>query len=353
MKIVLSGYYGFHNVGDEAILFSIIEALRKANPHVQITVLSNDPDYTKKTYQVDAVNRWKMKEVAAAIKAADGLISGGGSLLQDKTGNRSVIYYSAIMLMAKFFSTPFVVYAQGIGPITKKFNQTITKFTLAKAALITVRDKASKQFLEQIGLKKQILEVPDPVLGIKLKEDTYQRLSEKTNVTVSVRDWPTDTNYLQKIAKTLDKVSQLGYDVIFVPMHGEYDEKTSFKVCDMMNSKAFVAPYDLSIEEKISVIGKSDLLIGMRLHALIFAAVMDTPFTAISYDPKIEAFAKHCQQPVACHVESNTWSEEDLFKVVKQQLDHLPSYRQKLKRYADQAKLNAQNTAELTLSKFH
>ncbi len=356
MKVVLSGYYGFHNVGDEAILFSIIEALKKANPHVEITVLSNDPDYTIKTYGVNAVNRWKLKEVSATIKQADGVISGGGSLLQDKTGNRSVIYYSGIMLLAKLHRKPFVVYAQGIGPIEKPFNQKITKFTLSKAALITVRDEASKKFLQQIGVKKEIIEVPDPVLGIEAQDGyandwlTKSGLTEQTYISVSVRDWPSEVNYLEKIAKVLD---ELPHHIVFVPMHGEHDEKTSLKVSEMMQKrKSDIAPYDFSIADKIAVIGQSELLVGMRLHALIFAAVMDTPFTAVSYDPKIDAFANLAKQPVAVHVNDGGWTEETLLEVIREQLANLPKYQKNVKSYADQAKLAAQNTAVLALKAF-
>ncbi|RXJ02959.1 polysaccharide pyruvyl transferase CsaB [Anaerobacillus alkaliphilus] len=356
MKVVLSGYYGFHNVGDEAILFSIIQALKKANQHVQITVLSNDPDYTKNTYEVDAVNRWKLKEVSAAIKQADGLISGGGSLLQDKTGNRSVIYYSAIMLIAKFHRKPFVVYAQGIGPVDKEYNQKITKFTLSKAALISVRDEASKKFLQQIGIKNEIIEVPDPVLGIE-SQDGYANewlektgLTEKKYISVSVRDWPSEIKYLEMIAKALNGVSE--HQIVFVPMHGEHDEKTSFKVAEMMDKKSYIAPYEFSIADKIAVIGGSQLLVGMRLHALIFAAVMDTPFTALSYDPKIDAFAKLAKQPVAAHVNEANWTEETVLEVIKQQLNNLPKYTDNVKKYADQAKLESQNTAILALQSF-
>lgn len=357
MKVVLSGYYGFHNVGDEAILYSIIAALRKSNEDIGITVLSNDPEYTRKTYGVEAVNRWKLKEVMAAIRESDGLISGGGSLLQDKTGNRSVIYYSGVMLIAKFVGKQFVVYAQGIGPVEKKQNQWITKYALSKASLLTVRDVASMNFLKDIGVRQEIKLVPDPVLGIEVGDRVVSWIETsgvagKKFISVSVRDWPSTVDYLGKIAVVLDKLVIKGYAIVFIPMHGEIDEETSKKVQGMMVENSVVAPSDLSIEEKIKVIGKSELLVGMRLHALIFAAVMERPFTAISYDPKINAFAELCQQPVAAHVNEGNWSEETLLSVVTEQLNQLPEYEQKVKNYADKAKATAQQTAALAVDTF-
>lgn len=356
MKVVLSGYYGFHNVGDEAILFSIIHALRKQNPEIEITVLSNDPQYTEKTYGVKAVNRWKIKEVMAAIKSSDGLISGGGSLLQDKTGNRSVIYYSAIMLIAKLLGKPFAIYAQGIGPIDKKRNETITKFAISKASFLSVRDEDSKKFLKKIGVKKEITLVPDPVLGFEITTESSDwvlgSIPNKKFIAVSVRDWPSKVNYLQHIASSLDDLVQSGYEIVFIPMHGEHDEKTSQKLQKLMAEASIVAPADLSIEDKIRVIGKSELLIGMRLHALIFAAVMGRPFTALSYDPKIDAFSNLAKQPVAAHVNEENWSNETLTKIVNNQIQNLSKYEHYVQSYAQTAKKSAEKTAVLTLKAF-
>ena len=83
MRVLISGYYGFHNIGDEAILKSIITALRQEKPDIEITVLSNDVEHTKNTYNVDAINRWNIAKIYLELLKSDGLISGGGSLLQE------------------------------------------------------------------------------------------------------------------------------------------------------------------------------------------------------------------------------------------------------------------------------
>ena len=103
VKIVLSGYYGFDNIGDEAVLYAIITALRNEIENVELTVLSNNPEKTKALYGVSSVNRWKIPEVIKAIKQADLLVSGGGSLLQDVTSSKTVPYYLAIVKIAQLF----------------------------------------------------------------------------------------------------------------------------------------------------------------------------------------------------------------------------------------------------------
>ncbi|HWL25093.1 MAG TPA: polysaccharide pyruvyl transferase CsaB, partial [Ureibacillus sp.] len=257
MHIVLSGYYGFDNVGDEAILYSIIQAFRKLKPEIEITVLSNNPEATAATYGVKAINRWKFKEVSALLKESDGLISGGGSLLQDKTGLKSIPYYTGIMRMAKKHKKPVFIYAQGMGPIDKWISKWITKQMLNGVDAITVRDEASRALLQNIGVKKSITVVPDPVIGLggndfKCEWLNAQQFKGNSYVTVSVRDWPSSVAFMEKIAAGLDLLARNGQTVVFIPMHGEHDEKASQTAAGLMAEQSVIAPYDLSIEEKIA-----------------------------------------------------------------------------------------------------
>ena len=356
MHIVLSGYYGFDNVGDEAILLSIITALRKSRPDVVLTVLSNNPEKTAKTYDVQAVNRWQLKEISKVLKKADGLISGGGSLLQDQTGMKTIPYYCIIMRIAKFHKTPVFVYAQGMGPINHPLSRMITKSTLNKVANITLRDEASKNLLEEIGVKGAMTLVPDPVMGLDASDFRSTWLERQAfdggYITVSVRDWPSAVNFKQKIVASLDLLAREGHRIVFIPMHDEHDEKTSFELVHMMNEKALVAPGNLSIEEKVRIIGQSDLLIGMRLHSLIFSAIQTTPFIAISYDPKIDAFAQIANQPNIGHVEKDDWDGQQLFDKAVDMLRDRHSIEQALHEQVSRLQVEAWNTATMALETF-
>ncbi|WP_274309129.1 polysaccharide pyruvyl transferase CsaB [Solibacillus daqui] len=356
MHIVLSGYFGFDNVGDEAILLSIITSLRKLEPAVKITVLSNNPEHTAATYGVQAVNRWKLKEISAVLKRADGLISGGGSLLQDQTGMKTIPYYCAIMQIAKFHKKPVFVYAQGMGPINHAFSKWMTKFTLNKVNQITLRDEASRQLLIDIGVNKPMSIVPDPVIGLNATEFKscwldYQAF-EGGYIAVSVRDWPSDVDFKQKIVDSLSLLAQAGQRIVFIPMHDEHDEKASFQLSQMMAEQSLVAPGNLSIEEKIAIIGNADLLIGMRLHSLIFAAIQTTPFIAISYDPKIDAFADIANQPTIGHVEKDDWTGKDLFKQAEHMLAERESIEASLRTQIVVLHEQAQHTAQLAMDLF-
>lgn len=115
--IVVSGYYGFANAGDEAMLAAMIEALTDIEPAIKITVISGNPEDTRQRHGVAAVYRLNYPEIARVLAKSQLLISGGGSLLQDVTSERSLYYYLSIMMLAKKLGKPVMLYAQGIGPV--------------------------------------------------------------------------------------------------------------------------------------------------------------------------------------------------------------------------------------------
>ncbi|MFP4016800.1 MAG: polysaccharide pyruvyl transferase family protein [Halanaerobiales bacterium] len=119
-RYLISGYYGFDNNGDEAILMSIVAALQSINKEIKITVLSANPSVTAGRYNIEAVNRNKFTDIIMAIRNSDLFISGGGSLLQDVTGWKSVPYYLGQVIIAQMMGKKTAFYAQGIGPVKNK-----------------------------------------------------------------------------------------------------------------------------------------------------------------------------------------------------------------------------------------
>ncbi|MEG1311604.1 MAG: polysaccharide pyruvyl transferase CsaB [Romboutsia sp.] len=344
MRVLISGYYGFNNAGDEAILKSIIIALREVDPNIGIVVLSNDIEHTKKTYDVDAINRWNIAKIYRELRKSDGLISGGGSLLQDVTSYRPVLYYTTVIRLAKLANKPTFIYAQGVGPINTNFSKKIINKVLNKVENITLRDEESLNLLKEIGINKPMSIVPDPVMGLSINDENKIK-QDKEMVIISVRDWDKgDESFLLKIASVCDNLIQEKKEVVFLPMHGEYDYKTSKKVVNIMKENADVIKHDLSIEDKILYIKKSKLMIGMRLHALIFASTVNTPMIGISYDPKIDSFLKLVKQPCIGSVNEN-WDEEDLLKLSLEILNDNKKIKEDLNNYSSELIKLSKNTA--------
>lgn len=140
-KITVSGYYGFDNFGDETILFVLLNYLKSKK--FDITVFSKNPETTSKKYGIKSLNTFSFFDVVNQIRKTDFLISGGGSLLQDATSAKSLIYYLFVLFLAWFFKKKIVIFAQGIGPINSFILRKFTKFILHKADFISVRDDKS------------------------------------------------------------------------------------------------------------------------------------------------------------------------------------------------------------------
>jgi len=300
LRAVISGYYGFHNIGDEAVLYSMLQALRERDPGLQPVVLSAEPQFTAQTYGVESVNRWKPGEVAKALRKADILISGGGSLLQDVTGPKSLLYYLGVIWLARMLGKPVVFYAQGIGPINSNPGRKMVSFTANGVKAITVRDEDSRADLLDMGVKKDITVTADPVLGLdpdQVPGPAGRDILSESGVSpedgplagVSVRPWHGE-QWQAELAGACDGLVKRGMQVVFLPMQHPGDLQVSEAVSGLMRRESFIVRRTCSVPEMLSVISGLDLLVGMRLHSLIMAAVLGVPPVGIAYDPKIKRF---------------------------------------------------------------
>lgn len=360
-KIVIVGYYGFNNIGDEAVLYSMLRTLRSLQGDLKITVLSNEPEKTAKNYGVQAVNRWKFKEVWKTIRQGDLIILGGGSLLQDVTSLKSPLYYLGIVFLAKLLRKKVFFYNQGIGPITRGFSKKATKQIVNKVDLITVRDVASKELLYELGVTEpEILVKADSVLGLYAQEmDKKQGLKylEKNEIElddeeapiigISVRDWGDYQGYKKALAAVGDELVKKGYQVVFLPFHFPDDIVPSREIVNLMKESATVIRDQLGVVEMLGVLSPLHLLIGMRLHALIMASVMEVPVVGISYDPKVDAFMKLLGQPLAGRVE--TLDGESLMKEIQRVLLEREEVMESLQEGLAGMRVEARDTARLAL----
>lgn len=325
-SVVLSGYYGFNNVGDETVLYAIIKTLRKIDPLLEITVLSPDPEKTAKQYGVKAVNRWKVFDILNTLSHGDLLISGGGSLLQDVTSKNSPLYYLGVILLAKLLGKKVMVYAQGIGPLEIKRNRRLAALLLERVHKITVRDEGSREELDALGLKRAMTVTSDPVLGLSaaevdksvgreiLKRNGLDMEDKGPYLGVYIRPWQ-DNKYLTGLAQALDNLAQEGWKIIFIPMHFPGDIGVAKEAAKSMNHGALVLKEMFSPEEMLSITQNLDLVLGMRLHALIIGAVVGVPVVGLSYDPKVDRFLNQIGQHAL--ISTGELSVEILVEMVK------------------------------------
>ncbi|SIS41417.1 polysaccharide pyruvyl transferase CsaB [Salimicrobium flavidum] len=308
MKIVVSGFYGLGNTGDEAILDSVIDNLRSELDDPDITVFSLSPAETGKKHNVHSIYRgWRhqFKAKVKALKEADLVVSGGGGLLQDTYPTRIIFgplpYYLLIVFLAKLVGTKVMFFSQGIGPVTTPYGKALMKVFGNMADYVTVRDQYSLDYLRDLGVTRPEAEVTaDIVYAYQMKEDdtAYESLpltgAEKI-VGVSVRPWFEAEEYKKEMASLLDDMVQShGVTPVFLPMEGHADKQVSEDVQNYMThgEAAHILPETLTPNQYLQFMKHCEIVVGMRLHSLIFASLHGVPFAAVSYDKKVEALAK-------------------------------------------------------------
>lgn len=290
-KYIVSGYIGFDNFGDEAIAKVLTDRLKKSGAE-KITLISSSPE---KTAQIHQVNSCKMLDFWKSLCEADVLISGGGSLLQDVTSVKSLIYYLGVIYSALILHKRVEIFAQGIGPINSKAGQILTRFALSNADKISVRDKKSQELLKKWGIESEL--VKDPILELELPH------KNKTGVVgIQLRSYPTVTDkFLSRLAEEVIK-NFADKKIQIISLQDSVDleicEKFAriLKINGRENNVEVVS--GLSINDVFECISNLEYLVAMRFHANVVGMKSGVKTLAIDYDIKVKKLADEYKLPI-------------------------------------------------------
>ena len=302
---VISGYYGYNNLGDDAILLSIRRRLSELSEDVELTALSNSPGNTRAEYGVNAVQRFNLLQVRKAIKHADLLISGGGSLLQDRTSTRSILYYLFVIRTAVHYQKPVMLYANGIGPVTKPKNRRRVRDVVSLVDRITLRDGDSLNELENMGVRHEHMTVTaDPVFTLEgITPDTArERLTavgiplERPILAVSMRQSGHIRDSVGELARFCDEAAKT-HTILFIVMQTPDDGAVTEEIRRKMTAQSYTFASPGEPETMMGVIGLCDAVFSMRLHTVIFAAKQRVPVMGLVYDPKVQSYLDLLEMP--------------------------------------------------------
>ena len=335
-RVVLSGYYGFRNLGDDAILLALRDRLAETVPGATLLALSKRPAETREKCGVEAANRFDPFAVRRAIKGASCYVSGGGSLLQDHTSTRSLLYYAALIRMAKYYGKPIMFYANGIGPVETARDRERVRAVAEMADVITLRDTESLDALREMGVKNENIRITaDPVYtmpggdcarGVERLE-TLGIPTEKPVIGVSVRFAAGMETNVAEFAKFCDAVSETA-TVVFLDMQQGADTAASAAVRAKMTAQAYEVstPYDPTA--MADMLACMDAVVSTRLHSMIFAACSGVPVLGVVYDPKVTACANALDMPLAGDLEH--FDAAQALGVLREVLDDRAAYVEKL-----------------------
>ena len=296
---VICGAYGFCNAGDDAVLGEILRTLRETEPDLPVCVLSRNPRQTAEEFGVEAIPMLNLRQAGNRLRRARLYISGGGSLLQNATSSRSLLFYLTSMVQAKCCGCRVLLYGCGIGPIRGKLPGFLTARILnACADAIALRDSASARTLKALGVRKRMAVTADPALETPadrtggtawLREQGLDPAG--SYAAFCLRPWKGIEERKEDLHRAAAYVwKTYGLTPVFLPMNPREDCKMAEKLCEGLEIPHILLPGCGKPEILCAVLGRMRLVISMRLHGLIFAFSQQVPAVGISYDPKVRAF---------------------------------------------------------------
>ncbi len=303
MRVLLSGYYGFGNLGDEALLEVIVGRVRARFPNVELEVLSATPRLTASAFGVEATARWDWRAVRGAIARADVVLSGGGGLLQNATSFRSLLYYAGIIREAVRVKRATMIFAQSVGPLDVWGRLVVRQFCKG-VARATVRDERSRDALRGLVPGTPIEKTADPVFlydaadaGVDLSAEGLGPESGAYAI-VSVRRIQSLKVVAPVVARSVDRLArEHGVRVAFLPLGGAPDAEVSTEIIRMCESAPVLLP-ECSLAKAAAILRGARAVVAMRLHALVLAARYAVPFLALAYDPKVASLCDDLEYPL-------------------------------------------------------
>ncbi len=315
--VLVSGYYGFGNLGDESLLEVIAGSAARAYPGVKIRALTKNPKADSQRLGIECLSRVNFPGIWLNARRAKVLLSGGGSLLQDKTSSRSLRYYAGVMGLAKLAGAKVYVYANGIGPILREENRRLVARALAKADVITVRDSESAGELGRIGYGGDVCVTADPAFLTAADSGAAEVVlgrvgfGGKSFIAVSMRllDFtesrdggsitPRDEKILGGVVSAVSAIArERKLAVMIIPMQKSKDGYISRVLSDRLVQRCVECEIynPISAGELIGVLSRAEFVVGMRLHSIIYAAAAGIPVIGLSYDPKVASFMREIGQ---------------------------------------------------------
>lgn len=308
-RILLAGYLGCGNLGDDAILVGLSEGLRPYD--VDMAVLSGNPEETYRLYGIRSLHRRDFKAIQLELEACDILVFPGGSIFQDVTSARSPAYYASLVARAKKAGKKVILLGQGVGPLRTFFGKRFATQAFKSADEIVVRDPGSITLLKELGINRPIHMGADlaflmPTPNEKLDPADFSVGNMKT-VGIAPRPFGKHT---KSIVQLFGELARLLYQNNYIPVLIEMDHNDDRNlIAEIGKTQGGKVPDIRRLQTPMQVqerMARMEAVIAMRLHAGILATAVGVPSFMVSYDPKVSAFAKMLELGTAPSIEGLT-----------------------------------------------
>ncbi len=319
-RVLIFGYYGFRNTGDEAILAGMLRDLRGEIPDLEAIVVSGDPDGTSRDHGVRAVLFTDVPRLIDAARESEAILLGGGGLFHDYWGaeaetalspeHGSLSFVATAPLLSALLDKPLMIYAVGVGPLETETGRRMTRAAFEQASVATVRDEASRTVLETAGFDAAaVIVTADPAFRMEsappaLAAGIWQSEGPgpgRPLLGVALRNWDvgvTPDNWEAGVAAGLDAFLQGRPEarILFLPFQDTPGDLVDDRlVAERVRSRMALGARSTCLArtprplEMAALVAGCDLLLAMRLHAAAFGLREGVPVVALSYDPKVRS----------------------------------------------------------------
>ena len=314
---LVCGAYGRGNAGDDAILEAIVTELRQIDPDLPIWVLSRNPDDTRLTYRVNSIYTFAFPRFLRRMGKTRLYINGGGSLMQDVTSHRSLWFYLFTISAAKRLGCQVMMYGCGIGPIHSPANRRRAAKVLQKSVdAITLRDTHSREELEDMGVTNpEIILSADPTVILPAApEQVVDGILESQGIDprgryigFALRPWPGFEEKASLFGAAADYAyEKYGLIPVFLPIERRLDVGAARLAAQHMKAPHYILPETGSSDHTIGLFARMQVVVSMRLHALVFAAGQGVPLVGVVYDQKISSFLSYIGQDLYTDLDAVT-----------------------------------------------
>ncbi len=314
VRVLVSAWIGSTNLGDELVFRALVNRLQERG--VLPTVVSIDPDKTRREHGVDAVHHTNLPGIWRDVRRADRLVFGGGGLLQDETGYWNLPYQLSRVIMARLARTPFGVYGVGAGAIRTVAGKSLVRHALRSVVATSVRDAESARVLEALGVPGPIV-AADPAFSLPgPSAEATDRLviclrpplgrSRLLPASISARR-EVGSAWARAMARALDSaVEATGLQPHFVALQTDRDHQLHRSVASHMHAAAtFAQP---TIDTVFDEVATGRAVLAMRFHGGVAAAVAQRPVVLLPYSPKVHQLAADLASGVATvPTDPNSW----------------------------------------------
>ena len=289
--VLLCGYYGFGNMGDDILLRSAIERSKKEFCTNSIGALTLHPRRDSSRFGISC----KSRRFPISLFSCKHLIFGGGTLLQEDTSLRSLCYYSLLLLGAKTLGAKVYLWANGLGSPRTKLGRAALSRCLDSCDYIGLRDKNSLRLARSLSANPNIFLEDDLALSTPRCTDSrrayllFKMFGSYGSPPPFIIVAPRKKGKWRELIRELCRAKRKGYKLVFTALHRKSDTPIARDACEKMGG---IFLDGICYSDLIGLASLSKGVYSMRLHALIAARTAGVPFYSFSCDQKIRGYFK-------------------------------------------------------------